>query len=89
MNQDVRVVKHGNSMMNYLKIKIFNKGIYMNEVEKFIERTLDIVDIDRQRQVILDQQLEIEEQTKKIQNMLNTAANQDKPWIIGEMYWGD
>lgn len=59
-----------------------------SKVKEFIEKTLDTVDVDRQKKIILDQRLEIDEQQKKILDIIDHAANSDKAWIIGEMYWG-
>ena len=59
-----------------------------SQVKLFIYKTLDKVDIDRQRKIILDQHMDIEEQQKRITDIINNAAYSDKPWIIGEMYWG-
>lgn len=58
------------------------------KVTEFIEKTLDKVDVNRQQKIILNQYLEIQEQQNKIANIIDNAANSDKAWIIGEMYWG-
>lgn len=58
------------------------------KVKEFIEKTLDTVDVDRQQKIILEQRIEIDEQQKKILDIIDHAVNSDKAWIIGEMYWG-
>lgn len=58
------------------------------KAKQFIEKTLDKVDIDRQQKIILNQHTEITEQQNKILDIIDHAANSDKAWIIGEMYWG-
>jgi hypothetical protein len=58
------------------------------QVKKFIEDSLDRVDVDRQRKILSNQQIEIKSQTEQITDLISRAAESEKPWIIGDMYWG-